>query len=49
MIFYRSVNNIEDEIFEIDQNSWSNFLYVGCYARDIFKYLKRREVNTLLT
>lgn len=44
-LIYRSVNCNEEEIFEIDQNSWNNFMYVGCYARDIFKYLKRREVN----
>jgi len=22
-------------------------MYVGCYARDIIKYLKKREVNTI--
>ncbi|XP_025418291.1 G2/mitotic-specific cyclin-B3 isoform X1 [Sipha flava] len=33
----------EDEIFETDQAHWNNFMYVGCYAREIFKYLRQRE------
>jgi len=47
LLIYRSVNSNAEEIFEIDQSSWNNFMYVGCYARDIIKYLKQREVNTI--
>lgn len=34
-----------EEVFEIDKANWSDFMYVGCYAREIFKYLKQREVR----
>jgi len=47
LLIYRSVNSNAGEIFEIDQASWNNFMYVGCYARDITNYLKQREVNTI--
>ncbi|XP_050527673.1 G2/mitotic-specific cyclin-B3 [Daktulosphaira vitifoliae] len=39
----------EEEIFEIDQTSWNNFVFVGCYARDIFKYLRNREEQFVIT
>jgi len=45
LFYYRSVNSNAEEIFEIDQASWNNFIYVGCYARDIIKYLRQREVS----
>ncbi|XP_050438913.1 G2/mitotic-specific cyclin-B3 isoform X2 [Adelges cooleyi] len=45
-----SVNSKEnEEIFEIDQSSWNNFVYVGCYAKDIFRYLRAREEQFLVT
>lgn len=44
-----SVIRNAEEIFEIDQASWNNFMYVGCYARDIIKYLKQREDNFTVT
>lgn len=46
-LIYRSVNSKKDdeEVFEIDKTNWNDFLYMGCYARDIFKYLKQREVS----
>ncbi|XP_025198112.1 G2/mitotic-specific cyclin-B3 [Melanaphis sacchari] len=44
-----SVNSNEEEIFEIDQASWNNFIYVGCYARDIMKYLRQREDHFIIT
>jgi len=47
LLIYRSVISNAEEIFEIDQASWNNFMYVGCYARDIIKYLKQREVSTI--
>lgn len=34
----------KEEVFEIDKTNWNDFVYVGCYARDIFKYLRQREV-----
>lgn len=43
---YRNIDcTNNDEIFEIDQTNWSDFMYMGCYARDIFKYLRQREVS----
>uniref|UniRef100_A0A2S2NNZ8 G2/mitotic-specific cyclin-B3 n=1 Tax=Schizaphis graminum TaxID=13262 RepID=A0A2S2NNZ8_SCHGA len=44
-----SVNSNAEEIFEIDQSSWNNFIYVGCYARDIIKYLRQREDHFIVT
>ncbi|XP_050062252.1 G2/mitotic-specific cyclin-B3 [Aphis gossypii] len=44
-----SVNSNAEEIFEIDQASWNNFIYVGCYARDIIKYLRKREDHFIIT
>lgn len=45
LFIYRSDNRNVEEVFEIDQASWNNFMYVGCYARDIIKYLRQREVS----
>lgn len=48
---YRSSINCKDaqiDTFEIDEVNWNNLLYVGCYAREIFEYLRQREVSYIL-
>lgn len=45
---FRSSNNCKGNIFEIDELNWNNFIYVGCYAQDIFKYFRHREVGCII-
>lgn len=42
---YSSINCHDEEIFEIDLTNFNDFIYVGCYARNIFNYLRQREVS----